>query len=191
MGIESKEQNTQVEKTPTSYKGIDKRPLKPSVQVDFPEKLEYMSERLSKDFFYKTFIPVLFVGCLLTTFLFYIFGIFNNVDLIKKLEIRYAELSQEYIDSNDFCFAGGKKVRISDTETAELYGEDLFVLPFGGIINNAFCIGKQRATNTAIFIVAGQNPIVEQVTLKKSDRLSIKVIRPNGYNIVDLTKKRK
>lgn len=59
MGIESKEQNTQVEKTPTSYKGIDKRPLKLSVQVDFPEKLEYMSARLSKDFFYKTFMGAL------------------------------------------------------------------------------------------------------------------------------------
>ena len=138
MGIESKKTKYSGEKTPTGYEGIDKRPLKQSIHVDSPEKLEYMSERLSKDFFYKTFIPVLFVGCLLTTFLFYLFGIFNNVDLIKKLEIRYAEISQEYFDTNGFCFAGGKKVRISDTETAELYGEDLFVLPFGGVINNAF-----------------------------------------------------
>ena len=112
--------------------------------------------------------------------------LFTSGDFVKKLEIKYAELTQEYFDKNDFCFAGGKKVKISDTEAAQLYGQDLYVLPFGGVVTDAFCIGNHRTTNKAIFVIEGQKPIVEQVTLETTKNISILMIRPNGFNVVGI-----
>ncbi len=110
----------------------------------------------------------------------------SNIEFVRKLKIRYVELTQEYLDKNDFCFVGGKKVNISDTETAQLYGQDLYVLPFGGVVTDAFCIGKQRTTNIAIFVVQGKTPIVERVTLETIGGGSVKLIRPNGFNVVGI-----
>ena len=112
--------------------------------------------------------------------------LFTSGDFVKKLEIKYAELTQEYFDKNDFCFVGGKNVKISDSEVAQLYGQDLYVLPFGGVVTDAFCIGKQRTTNIAIFVVQGKTPIVERVILETIGGGSVKLIRPNGFNVVGI-----
>lgn len=108
----------------------------------------------------------------------------TNGDFINKLEIQFAELSQEHLDTNGFCFFG-KKVKISDTETAQLYGQDSVDVFFGDTVKNAFCIGMQKTSNTAIFVLEDKKPIKEQVTLETING-SVKVIRPNGYAIVGL-----
>ena len=108
----------------------------------------------------------------------------NSGDLVKKLEIQFAELNQEHLDKNGFCYFD-KKVKISDTETAQLYGQDSVDVFFGDTVKNAFCIGMKKTSNTAIFIVEGTKPIKEEVTLETING-SVKVIRPNGYVVVGL-----
>lgn len=108
----------------------------------------------------------------------------NSGDFINKLEIQFAELNQEHLDKNGFCFLGNK-VKISDTETAQLYGQDSVDVFLGDTVKNAFCIGMKKTTNTAIFIVEGAKPIREEVTLETING-SVKVIRPNGYVVVGL-----